>query len=112
MRMRVTEEILHIVEIEDRYIRNDGRQIYTYIYKQKISIDITCVGLASARPNDKYGNQWRIQDFNTGGGVLNDLRAKIWKLRPLLLTIPTIFTHYGCALLRITHAFHSSPLKN
>ena len=33
--MRVTEEILHIVEVEDRYIRND----------------ITCVGLASARPN-------------------------------------------------------------
>ena len=24
MRMRVTEEILYIVEIEDRYIRNDG----------------------------------------------------------------------------------------
>ena len=47
----VTEEILHIVEIEDGYIRNDGRQIYTYIYKRKISIEITCVGLASARPN-------------------------------------------------------------
>ena len=31
----------------------DVRQIYTYIYiyKWKISIDITCVGLASARPN-------------------------------------------------------------
>ena len=65
MCMRVTEEILHIIEIEDGYIRNDGRQIYTYIYiyiyihiyiyKRKISIDITCVGLASARPN----NQWQ-----------------------------------------------------
>ena len=31
MRMRVTEEILHIVEIEDGYVRNDGRQIYTYV---------------------------------------------------------------------------------
>ena len=30
--MRVTEEILRIVEMEDRYIRNDGRQIYIYIY--------------------------------------------------------------------------------
>ena len=49
MCMRVTEEILSIVEIEDRYIRNDGRT--ADIYKQKISIDITCVGLASARPN-------------------------------------------------------------
>ena len=27
----------------------DGR--YIHIYKRKISIDITCVGLASARPN-------------------------------------------------------------
>ena len=53
MCMRITEEILHIVEIEDRYIRNDGRQIYIYIYiyKRKISIDITCVGLALAHPN-------------------------------------------------------------
>ena len=26
--------------------------IYIYIYKRKVSIDITCVGLASARPNN------------------------------------------------------------
>ena len=53
VRMCVMEEILHIVEIEDRYIRNDGRTYVRqiYIYKRKISIDITCVGLASARPN-------------------------------------------------------------
>ena len=58
MRMRVTEEILHIVEIEDGYIRNDRRQIYSYIYiyiyKRKILIDITCVGFASARPKYNY----------------------------------------------------------
>ena len=29
---RVTEEILYIVEIEDRYIRNDGRTYGKYIY--------------------------------------------------------------------------------
>ena len=44
--------ILQIVEIEYRYIRNDGRQIYINNYiNTKISIDITSVGLASARPN-------------------------------------------------------------
>ena len=46
-------EILQIVEIEDRDIRNDGwrTHTHTYIYMYingKISIDITCVGLASA----------------------------------------------------------------
>ena len=30
--MHVTEEILYIVEIEDRYIRNDGRTADIYIY--------------------------------------------------------------------------------
>ena len=43
---------MYIVEIEEIYIRYGrtyGRYIYTY--KWKISIGITCVGLASARPN-------------------------------------------------------------
>ena len=37
MRMRVTEEILHIVEIEDGHIRNDGRQIYTSLGRAEAS---------------------------------------------------------------------------
>ena len=31
MRIHVTEEILYIIEIEDRYIRNDGRTVDIYI---------------------------------------------------------------------------------
>ena len=64
MRMCVTEEILSIVEIEDRYIRNDGRT--ADIYKRKISIDITCVGLASARPN------YIVCVCVGGGGLLHE----------------------------------------
>ena len=45
-------EILQIVEIEDRYVQNDGRQIYTY--EQKISIDINCMGLAPNSMHEKY----------------------------------------------------------
>ena len=52
-------KILQIVEIEDRYIiRNDGQQIYICTYKQKILIDITCVGLALARPSDITEPLW------------------------------------------------------
>ena len=45
---------IYIVEIEDIYIRY-GRTYsrYIYIHIRKISIGITCVGLASARPNKK-----------------------------------------------------------
>ena len=49
---------MYIVEIEEiciRYGRTYGRyiDIYTHTYKRKISIGITCVGLASARPNKR-----------------------------------------------------------
>ena len=42
---------MYIVEIEEIYIRY-GRTYgrYIYIHIRKISIGITCVGLASARP--------------------------------------------------------------
>ena len=36
MRMRATEEILYIVEIEDRYIRNDGRTADIYIQTENL----------------------------------------------------------------------------
>ena len=57
MRMRVTEEILYIVEIEDRYIRNDGRTA-DIIGKSRLT------SLASARPNNNillekmFQHQW------------------------------------------------------
>ena len=50
---------LQTIEIEDKYnIRNDVRQIYThiYIYRQK-NLQFTCVGLASAGPNNQNCSQ-------------------------------------------------------
>ena len=42
MRMRLTEEILHIVEIEDRYIRNDRWQIYIYTVAVNKKLTFRC----------------------------------------------------------------------
>ena len=39
MLMHVTEEILHTVDIEDKYIQNDGRQIYIIESVDSISRD-------------------------------------------------------------------------
>ena len=40
-----------IRKFRKKYIRKDVRTTHTYIYIEKISIRITSVGLASARPN-------------------------------------------------------------
>ena len=52
-------EILYIIEREDRYNRmTDGRY--------KISIDITCVGLASACPGSISGKYMWAMQFDAG----------------------------------------------
>ena len=78
---------LQIVEIENKYIRNDVRQIYTYVYiNRKISIEFTCVGLASAHPNNQNCSQKRRR-YTFVLLITNCMRAEVKEDEKLLIDL-------------------------